>query len=258
MDGTRQPTFIYNFVYASLNLFRCFDSNFSSIGTNLPQLIFYLLIRTKVIKITRKHVVNKFQKNIIINHQPTFVKVRRFFSQRKKMFGQNKTVYFLHLIFALNSLILFVHGSEDILASIRLKHERIGQCRIGCLRTLSRQSDCQRQPTCKSCWSFCSELSSLSESRQKRICKSEECDLGCKSVCNFFEETIKKSRELSNELSKEISKELSSLILSTKFVGCTLYWKTSGDEDLIFVYQLYGMDRQVKTHLSSYQIIAII
>jgi hypothetical protein len=142
---------------------------------------------------------------------------------------------------------MFVHGSEDILASIQLKHERIGQCRIGCLRTLLRQSDCQRHPTCKSCWSFCSELSSSGKSRQKQICKSEECEVGCKSVCNFFEEEIKKSRKLSNELSKEMSKELSSMILSTKFVGCTLYWKTSGDEHLIFVYQLYGMDRQVKT-----------
>ncbi len=174
------------------------------------------------------------------------------------MFRQNITVYFLHLIFTLNSLVMFVHGSEDILASIRLKHERIGQCRIGCLRTLSRQSDCQRQPTCHTCWTFCSELSSSGKSRQNRICKSEECDLGCKSDCNFFEEKIKKSRKPYNELSKEISKELSLLILSTKFVGCTLYWKMSGDEDLIFVYQLYGMDRQVKTHLSSYQIIAIL
>jgi hypothetical protein len=38
--------------------------------------------------------------------------------------------------------------------------------------------------------------------------------------------------------------------LSTSFVGCTLYWKTSGDQSKVFVHQLYGMDSQVKLSLN--------
>jgi hypothetical protein len=134
-------------------------------------------------------------------------------------------------------------GSEDILTSIRAKHERIGQCRIRCLHDFAivpTDSDCQRRPNCKSCWQTCSDLISL-KSRQKLICKSgsQICERGCQSVCNFLEE-----EKLENRQPKQINS--TPVELSTSFVGCTLYWKTSGDQSKVFVHQLYGMDSQVK------------
>ena len=153
-----------------------------------------------------------------------------------------RKVHFKVLFVVLMS-IGFAKGSEDILSAIRVKNERIGQCRIRCLQDFAivpRDSDCQRHPTCKSCWQSCSDLISL-KSRQKMFCKSdnEVCDRGCKSVCNFLDEEKMKTRE-----PKQISTPVE---LSTNFVGCTLYWKTSGDQTNVFVHQLYGLDSQVWT-----------
>jgi len=111
-------------------------------------------------------------------------------------------------------------SSENILSLIRGKHERTGQCRLQCIQELAnvpRDSDCERNLHCKSCWDLCPEMAS-----QK----------------SFFE-MFCKGRE-----SKEFSTPHTQVELRTNFVGCTLYWKTSGNEDDVYLHQLYGIDKQ--------------
>ena len=131
-------------------------------------------------------------------------------------------------------------GAEDILGSIRVKHERIGQCRIQCLEQLApgsrRDLDCQRHPTCQSCWQFCPIFIS-SKSEQKSFCQNNEetCDQGCQIACKSFDQVSE----------EEVLTEEPNVVLRTNYVGCTLYWKNSGvDDGAIFVNQLYGMDSE--------------
>ncbi len=140
------------------------------------------------------------------------------------------------LIFALVFIVQRIFGSTDneILSAIRLKHERIGQCRIQCLEQFTtikrrRESDCQRHQDCQTCWQFCEKLTSP----KRLICQDESCDKGCQTSCTFFDQEVQK-----------IESSETPIELSTNFVGCTLYWKISGDQDAIYVHQLYGMDSQ--------------
>ncbi len=140
----------------------------------------------------------------------------------------------ISLIFALTFIVKVIHGSTDneILIAIRLKHERVGQCRIQCLEeltTIPRRTDldCQENLDCKSCWQFCEQLISL----KNPFCLNQSCDRGCQTSCNYFDQEVKKT-------------DSNPITLSTNFVGCTLYWKTSGDQDAIHIHQLYGMDSQ--------------
>jgi hypothetical protein len=143
----------------------------------------------------------------------------------------------IHLILALTLIVHRIHGSTDnkILSAIRLKHERIGQCRIQCVEQFTmiprrRDSDCQRHSDCKSCWQFCEQLTSP----KRLICQDQSCDKGCQTSCQYFDQEVKKTD----------SSETPPIVLSTNFMGCTLYWKTSGNQDAIYVHQLYGMDSQ--------------
>jgi len=135
-------------------------------------------------------------------------------------------------------------SSENILSLIRGKHERTGQCRLQCIQELAnvpRDSDCERNLHCKSCWDLCPEMASQ-KSFFETFCAEAEpfCDRGCKTACNFFEEGgSQKGRE-----SKEFSTPHTQVELRTNFVGCTLYWKTSGNDDDVYLHQLYGMDEQ--------------
>ena len=142
------------------------------------------------------------------------------------------------ILFALSFIVQRIHGSTDneILSAIRLKHERIGQCRIQCLEQLTaisrrRDSDCQRHSDCNTCWQFCENLTT--PKTRRLICQDESCDKGCQTSCRFFDQEVKKRESIETPI-----------VLSTNFVGCTLYWKTSGDQDAIYVHQLYGMDSQ--------------
>jgi hypothetical protein len=129
--------------------------------------------------------------------------------------------------------------AEDILGSIRAKHERIGQCRIRCLEEMAPEprsdSDCQRHQTCRSCWQFCPRLISSKSDRQS-FCQNNEqiCDQGCQIACNSFDQDP-----------REDTNTEESVVLRANYVGCTLYWKNSGiDAGSIFVNQLYGMDSE--------------
>jgi len=43
---------------------------------------------------------------------------------------------------------------------------------------------------------------------------------------------------------KEFESELQEVELRTNIVGCTLYWKTSGNREPVYITQLYGLDEQ--------------
>jgi hypothetical protein len=163
------------------------------------------------------------------------------------MSARTTRVNFAVLIFVFCVVMKRCDASDDILALIRHRHERIGQCRLLCvqqLATVPRDSDCQRHPFCNSCWQLCPEFV-WQKYFHETFCASDEpsCDKGCKTACDFFKEDDENGQR--NRESKEFSTTAPEVALSTSFVGCTLYWKTSGPRDTVYLHQLYGLDEQV-------------
>lgn len=141
------------------------------------------------------------------------------------------------IVFAMCSSIANAYSSEDILSLIRKPHERTAQCRIECLKSLvaiKQDSYCQRHRSCKSCWDLCPKIVS-DENEKSFYCEDNNentCDEGCTTACKFIKQ----------EPSGTV---VSSTDISTNFIGCTLYWKTSLSDESIPIHQLYGMDDQV-------------
>ena len=164
-----------------------------------------------------------------------------------EMFAKAKKVKWAFSIFVFLSLLEHcTASSENILSLIRNKHERTGQCRLQCVQQLAnvpRDSDCQRHLYCKSCWDLCPEFISQ-KSYFETFCADEDepsCDRGCKMACNFVNDTNRQKYRKS----KEFLTPPTQVELSTNFLGCTLYWKTSGGgKSAIYLHQLYGMDEQ--------------
>ena len=124
----------------------------------------------------------------------------------------------------------------------------LGQCRLSCVRQLAtapRDTDCQRHPFCSSCWELCREFGAQKHFRLA-FCAPEEpsCDRGCRLACDFFDDDDVDKRQPRNRQIKEFSTELPEVELSTSFVGCTLYWKASGNQESVYLHQLYGLDEQ--------------
>lgn len=156
------------------------------------------------------------------------------------------------LFITLKLLSIFHKGStsENILNQIRLSHERIGQCRLSCisglsLQTFTQDSSCEQDEKCKNCWNICQTVLISSKKGEDMICSKpykEDCKEGCQLSCKFLQEVS--SSPINNK---------TTFSLSTNFVSCTLFWKIYGDESTATIYQLYGMDDQVRKLFSNKQ-----
>jgi len=141
------------------------------------------------------------------------------------------------LLFIIGMNVIKNVTSFDILNEIFASHEQMAVCRIGCMSKLiplRQDSMCFRHSTCSSCWEFCQKFQ-LDKNEKTLFCDnltSDVCDEGCKSACGSTSVEHKNNVGTTYEI-------------STNFVGCTLFWKTSGISELIAINQLYGMDDQV-------------
>jgi hypothetical protein len=92
------------------------------------------------------------------------------------------------LILALSLASARSAASDDILAFVRDRHIRTGQCRIQCVRQLAaapRDSDCQRRRSCRGCWDLCPELAT-SVGRRNLESRCGSGDIGSGPACGYF------------------------------------------------------------------------
>lgn len=167
--------------------------------------------------------------------------IREFCVEQWSVVTMGSKYRFFSFIFTWSLFHLGMSSPEDILNQIRVTHEKIGTCRLRCLSELStseQDSVCFRIPKCRTCWDLCQRFA-LNKKDEQVFCARHDpeiCDDTCQLSC----------KSLQVETMKESLIRTPSVVLSTSFVGCTLFWKTNYDNtNIAFINQLYGVDDQV-------------